>query len=192
MKLILSKFKYLAAAGTLVFGTIFSAAGITTAFADGHGKAAMKDKDVVGIAVGSKDHTTLVTAVKAAGLVPTLQGKGPFTVFAPTNSGFGKLPEGTVPSLLKKKNKGTLTSILTYHVIAGKFGAADVMALVKKGNGKATVNTVQGGKLVIMSDGAKGLKIMDENGGKASITATDLKGSNGVVHVIDSVLMPKS
>lgn len=168
-------------AGSLAIGSV-------QALADGHGGKAMKS--VVDIAVGSKDHTTLVTAVKAAGLVETLSGKGPFTVFAPTNNGFGKLPEGTVANLLKKENLGTLKSILTYHVVAGNFKASDVMKLVKDGNGKASVKTVQGGMLTIMST-ESGLMLSDEKGGKVKITATDLKGSNGVIHVIDGVVMPK-
>ena len=175
--------------GAVAFGAVSMNLTSTPLYADGHSKAAMKD--VVGVAMGSKDHTTLVTAVKAADLVGTLQGKGPFTVFAPTNGGFDKLPDGTVADLLKAENKSTLSSILTYHVVAGKFPAADVMKLVNSGQGKATVKTVQGGTLTVMPDGDKGLMIMDEKGGKAKITATDLMGSNGVIHVIDTVLMPK-
>ncbi len=150
---------------------------------------AQKD-DVVDIAIGSKDHTTLVAAVKAADLVTTLKGKGPFTVFAPTNDAFAKLPAGTVESLLKTENKAKLSKILTYHVVSGNLDAAAVVAAVKKGNGKAEVATVSGGKLTVTLDGDK-VKLTDETGKSAYVTAADLKGSNGVVHVIDSVVMPK-
>ncbi len=154
------------------------------------GVAIAQDKDVVDIAAGSKDHTTLVAAVKAAGLVETLKGKGPFTVFAPTNAAFDKLPAGTVETLLKPENKQTLTKILTYHVISGNLKAADVLAAVKKGNGKAVVKTVQGEDLTVTLE--KGNVILtDAKGGKATVTATDLAGSNGVIHVIDTVVMPK-
>ncbi len=146
--------------------------------------------DVVDIAISSKDHTTLVAAVKAADLVTTLKGKGPFTVFAPTNGAFGKLPAGTVESLLKPESKATLTGILTYHVVAGNLDAAAVVAAIKKGNGKAELTTVNGAKLTARLDGDKVI-LTDAKGGKSTVTATDLKGSNGVVHVIDTVLMPK-
>ena len=147
-------------------------------------------KDVVDIAIGSADHTTLVAAVKAADLVGTLKGKGPFTVFAPTNAAFGKLPAGTVETLLKPENKATLAKILTYHVVSGDLDAAAVIAAVKAGNGKAVVTTVSGGKLTVTLDEGK-VKLTDEKGGSAYVVAADLKGSNGVVHVIDSVIMPK-
>jgi len=119
-----------------------------------------------------------------------LQSKGPFTVFAPTNAAFDKLPQGTVESLLKPENKAKLAAILTYHVVAGKLEAKDVIAAIKKGNGKAVLTTVQGGKLTASLDGAK-LVITDEKGGKSTVTATDLNASNGVIHVVDSVLLPK-
>lgn len=147
-------------------------------------------KDVVDIAIGSADHTTLVAAVKAADLVGTLKGKGPFTVFAPTNAAFGKLPAGTVETLLKAENKATLAKILTYHVVSGDLDAAAVMAAVKAGKGKAVVTTVSGGKLTVTLDKGK-VKLTDEKGGSAYVVAADLKGSNGVVHVIDGVIMPK-
>jgi uncharacterized surface protein with fasciclin (FAS1) repeats len=147
-------------------------------------------KDVVDIAIGSADHTTLVAAVKAADLVGTLKGKGPFTVFAPTNAAFDKLPAGTVATLLKPENKATLTKILTYHVISGDLDAAAVIAAVKAGKGKAVVTTVSGGKLTVTLDKGK-VKLTDEKGGSAYVIAADLKGSNGVVHVIDGVVMPK-
>lgn len=146
-------------------------------------------KDVVDIAIGSKDHTTLVAAVKAADLVATLKGKGPFTVFAPTNTAFGNLPKGTVDGLLKPEAKKTLTGILTYHVVAGNLDAAAVLAAIKKGNGKAVLTTVNGEKLTATLDG-KNVILTDAKGGKATVIVADLKGSNGVVHVIDAVLMP--
>ena len=146
--------------------------------------------NIVDVAAGSKDHTTLVAAVKAADLVATLQGKGPYTVFAPTNAAFDKLPKGTVESLLKPENKKKLTAILTYHVVAGKLDAASVLAAIKKGNGKAVLTTVQGGKLTATLAGDKVI-LTDEKGGKSTVTVTDLNASNGVIHVIDTVLMPK-
>lgn len=148
------------------------------------------EPDVVDIAIGSKAHTTLVAAVKAAGLVETLKSNGPFTVFAPTNSAFDKLPEGTVNTLLKPENKDQLVKILTYHVIAGKLEAKDVVSAIKSNGGKATLTTVSGDKIsATMRNGKVILK--DENGGYSTVTATDLKGSNGVIHVIDSVVLPK-
>jgi uncharacterized surface protein with fasciclin (FAS1) repeats len=147
-------------------------------------------KDVVDIAISSADHTTLVAAVKAAGLVTTLMSEGPFTVFAPTNAAFAKLPAGTVESLLKPENIAQLSKILTYHVVSGDLDAAAVVAAIKKGNGKAELTTVSGGKLTASMDNGK-VKLTDESGNSAFVTATDLKGSNGVVHVIDSVVLPK-
>lgn len=147
-------------------------------------------KDVVDIAIGSADHTTLVAAVKAADLVTTLKGKGPFTVFAPTNAAFNKLPAGTVESLLKPENKAKLVKILTYHVVSGNVDAAGVVAAIKSGNGKAVLTTVSGGKLTASMDMGK-VKLTDESGNSAYVTAADLKGSNGVVHVIDGVVLPK-
>ena len=147
-------------------------------------------KDVVDIAIGSADHTTLVAAVKAADLVATLKGAGPFTVFAPTNEAFAKLPEGTVESLLKPENKAQLTKILTYHVVAGNIDAAGVMAAIKSGKGKAVLTTLSGGKLTASVDKGK-VKLTDESGNSVFVTATDLKGTNGIVHVIDGVLLPK-
>ena len=147
-------------------------------------------KDVVDIAIGSADHTTLVAAVKAADLVTTLKGKGPFTVFAPTNAAFDKLPEGTVANLLKPENKAQLSKILTYHVVSGNLDAAAVMTAIKSGNGKAVLTTVSGGKLTASLDMGK-VKLTDETGKSAYVTATDLKGSNGMVHVIDGVVLPK-
>ncbi len=147
-------------------------------------------KNIVENAVNSKDHTTLVAAVKAAGLVETLMSAGPFTVFAPTNMAFDKLPEGTVGTLVKPENKATLTTILTYHVLAGKFNAKDIAAAIKKANGMASFTTVQGGKIMASMKG-KNLIITDEKGGMSMVTIKDVNQSNGVIHVIDTVLMPK-
>ena len=147
-------------------------------------------KNIVQNAVNSKDHTTLVAAVKAAGLVETLQGEGPFTVFAPVNRAFDKLPSGTVETLLKPENKSKLTSVLTYHVVAGKYDAASIMAKIKEGNGKAMFTTVQGGKLTASMKGNK-LVLMDESGHAAMVTIKDVYQSNGVIHVIDTVVLPK-
>ena len=148
-------------------------------------------KNIIENAVNSKDHTTLVAAVKAAGLVETLQGKGPFTVFAPTNEAFAKLPKGTVETLLKPENKKMLQTILTYHVVAGKMNASDIAAAIKKGGGKATLNTVSGGTLTAWMKG-KDLYITDENGKSAKVTIADVNQSNGVIHVIDAVVTPKA
>lgn len=153
-------------------------------------KANAQQKDIVDVAAGSPAHTTLVAAVKAAGLVETLKGKGPFTVFAPTNDAFGKLPAGTVETLLKPENKGMLTGILTYHVVAGKLDAKAVGAAIKAGGGKAELTTVAGGKLIASVENGK-VKITDAKGNSAYVTAADLNASNGVIHVIDSVLLPK-
>lgn len=147
-------------------------------------------KDIIDNAVNSKDHTTLVAAVKAAGLVETLKGKGPFTVFAPTNAAFDKLPKGTVETLLKSENKAMLQGVLTYHVVSGKWNAKDIAAAIKKGGGTAEVATVQGGKLWFKMDG-KDLWVIDEKGGKAKVTIADVNQSNGVIHVVDTVLMHK-
>lgn len=153
-------------------------------------KANAQQKDIVDVAAGSPAHTTLVAAVKAAGLVETLKGKGPFTVFAPTNDAFGKLPAGTVETLLKPEAKGALTGILTYHVVAGKLDAKAVGEAIKAGGGKAVLTTVAGGKLTASVENGK-VKITDAKGNSAFVTAADLNASNGVIHVIDSVLLPK-
>lgn len=148
-------------------------------------------KNIVENAVNSKDHTTLVAAVKAAGLVETLQSKGPFTVFAPTNAAFDKLPKGTIETLLKPENLKTLQTILTYHVVAGKLNASDLMNLIKKGNGKATLKTVSGGTLTAWMKG-KDIYLTDENGNSSKVTISDVNQSNGVIHVVDSVVTPKA
>ncbi|MCY7420151.1 MAG: fasciclin domain-containing protein [Chitinophagaceae bacterium] len=151
---------------------------------------AQTKKDIVDVAAGSKAHTTLVAAVKAADLVTTLKSEGPFTVFAPTNNAFAKLPAGTLDNLLKPENKSKLAGILTYHVVAGNLNAKAVMAAIKKGGGKASLTTVAGGMLTAKVVKGK-VVLTDEKGGKATVTATDLKATNGVIHVINSVLMPK-
>jgi uncharacterized surface protein with fasciclin (FAS1) repeats len=145
--------------------------------------------NIVGTAAASADHTTLVAAVKAAGLVDTLSGKGPFTVFAPTNAAFAKLPAGTVDNLLKPENKAQLQSVLTYHVVAGKLMAKDVLAAIKAGGGKAIVTTVQGGNLTASLMGET-VMLTDTKGRMAHVTAADLDTTNGVIHVIDSVVLP--
>jgi uncharacterized surface protein with fasciclin (FAS1) repeats len=147
-------------------------------------------KNIVENAVNSKDHTTLVAAVKAAGLVETLQSTGPFTVFAPTNAAFDLLPKGTVESLVKPENKTTLTKILTYHVIAGKFDSKAIAALIKAGNGMAELKTVSGGKLWASMKGSR-LVLKDEKGGMAMVTIKNVNQSNGVIHVIDHVVLPQ-
>jgi uncharacterized surface protein with fasciclin (FAS1) repeats len=147
-------------------------------------------KNIVQNAVNSKDHTTLVAAVKAAGLVDTLQGPGPFTVFAPINSAFEKLPAGTVDTLLKPENKGTLTKVLTYHVVPGRMTAASLMKAVKDGEGEAKLKTVSGDWLVAKQAGPGKLTITDAKGDVAMVTIADVMQSNGVIHVIDTVLLP--
>jgi uncharacterized surface protein with fasciclin (FAS1) repeats len=154
------------------------------------GAAMYPTKNIIENAVKSKDHTTLVAAVKAAGLVETLSGAGPFTVFAPTNAAFKKLPAGTVDNLLKPESKDALTGVLTYHVIAGKVSASDVVAAIKKGGGKFVAKTVAGGELTFSLKGKK-VQITDASGGKAFVTIADVNQSNGVIHVVDGVLLPK-
>lgn len=153
------------------------------------GASMYPSKNIVQNAVNSKDHTTLVTAVKAAGLVDTLSSPGPFTVFAPTNAAFGKLPAGTVEALVKPESKATLTKVLTYHVVPGRLGAAELKAKVKAGGGKAMLTTVEGEKLTVMAMGP-GLSIRDAKGGTSRVTIADVNQSNGVIHVVDTVLMP--
>ena len=154
------------------------------------GAAMYPSKNIVENAVNSKDHTTLVAAVKAAGLVETLQSAGPFTVFAPTNSAFEKLPPGTVDNLVKPENKATLTKILTYHVVSGRLDSKELMMWAKKGNGTTELKTVSGGKLWIMQNDGK-LWLKDEKGNTSQITIKDVYQSNGVIHVIDTVMMPQ-
>ena len=154
------------------------------------GAPMLASKDIIDNAVNSKDHTTLVAAVKAAGLVDTLKGPGPFTVFAPTNAAFAALPPGTVDTLLKPENKGTLTSVLTYHVVAGKWDAAAISKMIADGKGMATIKTVSGGMLTAKASGM-GVTVTDEKGGVANVTIADVYQSNGVIHVIDKVLLPQ-
>jgi uncharacterized surface protein with fasciclin (FAS1) repeats len=175
-----------------------TAIGAAPAAADHHGMKAnpavggaamLPQKNIVENASAAPNLTTLVAAVKAAGLVETLMSPGPFTVFAPTNDAFAKLPAGTVETLVMPENKGTLTTVLTYHVVAGKFSAKDVMMAIKAGGGKAELTTVQGQKLTAMMAG-NGIVLKDAKGGKSMVSIADVNQSNGVVHVIDSVLLP--
>jgi uncharacterized surface protein with fasciclin (FAS1) repeats len=153
------------------------------------GKEMFPDKNIIQNAVNSADHTTLVAAVKAAGLVDTLQGAGPFTVFAPTNAAFEKLPAGTVDTLLKPENKATLTKVLTYHVVAGKMSSIDLKKQIKAGNGTATLKTVSGGMLWASMQG-NDIMLKDEKGGWSKVTQANVFQSNGVIHVVDTVVLP--
>lgn len=179
---------------TIAIALISSPAMVSNSFAQEKtvmvgGAAMYPSKTIVENAINSKDHTTLVAAVKAADLTETLQSAGPFTVFAPVNKAFDALPKGTVETLVKPENKSTLTSILTYHVIPGKLGSKELMNEIKNGKGKASIKTVQGETLSFMMMG-KDLMMMDAKGGTAKITIKDVNQSNGVIHVIDKVLMP--
>lgn len=178
---------------TLVLGMVM---GVLTFTANAQtvtvGSEAMyPTKNIVENAVNSKAHTTLVAAVKAAGLVETLQSKGPFTVFAPVNDAFENLPAGTVETLLKPENKATLTKVLTYHVVAGKMNFDDIAKAIKAGGGKAVMKTVSGGTLTAMMNGMRNITLKDEGGNMANITTYDVNQSNGVIHVIDAVVLPK-
>jgi uncharacterized surface protein with fasciclin (FAS1) repeats len=185
----------------VIFGSMFFAIAMLAGSSDASaqmmkdknpmvgGAAMYKTKNIVDNAVNSKDHTTLVAAVQAAGLVDTLKSTGPFTVFAPTNAAFDKLPAGTVGTLVMPENKATLTNILRYHVVAGKMDAKSIMKAIKKGKGKAEFKTVSGGTLTAMMNG-KNVVLMDEKGGRSMVTIADVRQSNGVIHVIDTVLMP--
>ena len=194
----MSKTTYLAAA---IVGALFAtSATLAPAFAQDKmkgektvmvgGAPMFPSKNIVQNAVNSKDHTTLVAAVKAAGLVDTLQSAGPFTVFAPVNSAFAKLPAGTVDTLLKPENKGTLTTVLTYHVVPGRLTAVNLMKAVKDGNGEAKFKTVAGSEITVTSPSAGKLTITDAKGGTSSVTISDVLQSNGVIHVVNSVLLP--
>ena len=154
------------------------------------GQAMFPSKTIVANAVNSADHTTLVAAVKAAGLVDTLNSKGPFTVFAPTNAAFGMLPAGTVDTLVKPENKATLTKILTYHVVAGDYDTTKLRAMILAGNGTAELKTVSGGRLWLMMNGSTNITVKDEKGNIADIVISDVRQSNGEIHVVDHVLMP--
>ncbi|MDQ3277621.1 MAG: fasciclin domain-containing protein [Bacteroidota bacterium] len=170
----------------LLFSTLHAQEPVTVGGAPMYAK-----KNIVENAINSKDHTTLVAAVKAAGLVDALQAEGPFTVFAPTNAAFSMLPAGTVDNLLKTENKGQLQGVLTYHVVSGKWNAAQLKKMIKENNGKATITTLQGGKLYASLDDKGGVWIWDENGGKAMVSIADVHQKNGVIHVVDHVLLPK-
>jgi uncharacterized surface protein with fasciclin (FAS1) repeats len=188
---------YLAAA---IVGALFATSAMVPALAQDKmkgektvmvgGAPMFPSKNIVQNAVNSKDHTTLVAAVKAAGLVDTLQSAGPFTVFAPVNAAFAKLPAGTVDTLLKPENKGTLTAVLTYHVVPGRLTATNLMKAVKDGGGQAKFKTVAGGELTVTSPAAGKLTITDAKGGTSSVTISDVLQSNGVIHVVNSVLLP--
>jgi uncharacterized surface protein with fasciclin (FAS1) repeats len=154
------------------------------------GKEMYPTRNIIENAVNSADHTTLVAGVKAAGLVETLEGPGPFTVFAPTNEAFDKLPAGTVDTLLKPENKSALAKVLTYHVVPGRLSASDLVKKIKAGNGTAELTTVEGGKLWVMFHDGKHIMLKDEKGGTAFVTIANVFQSNGVIHVIDSVVMP--
>ncbi|NND88297.1 MAG: fasciclin domain-containing protein [Flavobacteriaceae bacterium] len=162
----------------------------TTVVAFTIGQFATAQKTIVDVAVGNEDFSTLVTALKSAELVSALQADGPFTVFAPTNSAFAKIDSNTLNSLLEPKNRAALSNILTYHVVAGNLMASDVVAALKKGNGKVTLKALNGQMLTVMQKDGK-IWLKDQNNNYSEIIATDVKGSNGVIHVIDSVVMPK-
>lgn len=172
--------------GILLMGAI----SFNTVFANEDKLVKSEEPTIVGVAAGNENFTTLVAAVKAADLVATLNSEGPFTVFAPVNDAFDKLPEGTVATLLKPENKATLTAVLTYHVVAGKFMAADVLAAIKKNKGSFKITTVQGGVLTASLKGGK-VVLTDEKGGMSTVVLTDVGASNGVIHAIDTVVMPK-
>ena len=184
--------KKIRTAGLIVLTTLFANASFAQMKEKSvmvGGAAMYPSKNIIQNAVNSKDHTTLVAAVKAAGLVETLSSAGPFTVFAPVNKAFDLLPKGTVETLLKPENKAMLSGILTYHVVAGRLSSKDLIDLVKKGGGMATLKTVAGGALTVTRKGNK-LMVKDAKGGVASITIKDVNQSNGVIHVIDKVLLP--
>jgi uncharacterized surface protein with fasciclin (FAS1) repeats len=180
---------------TTVSLAVFGGTALSPAFAEMTvevgGAPMYPSRNIIENALNSKDHTTLVAAVKAAELVETLQGEGPFTVFAPVNKAFEKLPKGTVETLLKPENKATLTAVLTYHVIPGKISAADFVAAVKKGGGEATYKTIEGEELTVRQDGRR-LEIIDAKGDKSFVIIADVNQKNGVIHVVDTVLLPKS
>jgi len=186
-KIIFSNFSF--AVSIMVAGLITVSAQMTQDNPMVGGAAMYRTKNIVENAVNSKDHTTLVAAVQAAGLVDTLKSAGPFTVFAPTNAAFDKLPAGTVATLVKPENKEMLTKILTYHVVAGNNDAKSIMKAIKKGGGKAEFKTVAGGTLTASMSG-KNVVLTDEKGGTSMVTIADVKQSNGVIHVIDTVVLP--
>jgi uncharacterized surface protein with fasciclin (FAS1) repeats len=168
-----------------------NAAGMSRAAVMVGGQSMLPSRDIVDNAVNSADHTTLVAAVKAADLVQTLKGRGPFTVFAPVNDAFENLPEGTVTTLLRPENKAALAKVLTYHVVPGRHTAADLMRMIRQGNGSATLRTASGGTLTAMMNGPMNVSLRDESGNVASISTYDVLQSNGVIHVINKVLLPR-
>jgi len=187
------RFALFATAAVLAFGAM-AAAPLAAQMSDKTvmvgGAAMYPTKNIIQNAVNSKDHTTLVAAVKAAGLVETLEGAGPFTVFAPTNAAFAKLPAGTVDNLLKPENKATLTKVLTYHVVPGRMTAVNLMKAVKDGEGEAHLKTVAGENLIVKQAGPGKLTVTDGKGDVADVTIADVLQSNGVIHVVDTVLLP--
>jgi uncharacterized surface protein with fasciclin (FAS1) repeats len=194
METIMSKrFVLLATAAVLAFGAVTTAplfAQMSEKTVTVGGAPMYPTKNIIENAVNSKDHTTLVAAVKAAGLVETLEGAGPFTVFAPTNEAFAKLPPGTVDNLLKPENKATLVKVLTYHVVPGRMTVAALMKAVKAGEGMAKLKTVEGEELIVKEAGPGKLTITDAKGDIANVTIANVLQSNGVIHVIDTVLLP--
>ena len=186
------KFTFKRALAGLAFAASVALAGPTFAEVFVGGAPMFQSKTIVENAVNSKDHTTLVAAVKAAGLVETLQSDGPFTVFAPVNAAFDALPEGTVATLLKPENKGQLTGVLTYHVVPGQLTFVKLKNMITKGEGSASLETAAGGMLTVELNGPNNIVVRDENGGVANITTYDVLQSNGVIHSVDRVLLPKS
>ena len=184
-----SRLSAFAVVAALAVSAPTASAQMSTMTVDVGGMAMFPNKDIVDNAVNSKDHTTLVAAVKAAGLVETLSGKGPFTVFAPTNAAFAKLPAGTVDTLLQPANLAKLQTVLTYHVVPGRVMAGDLVGLIRAGGGSAALTTVQGGTLTARLSGSS-VVLTDAKGGTSTVTQADVTQSNGVVHVVDSVLMP--
>jgi uncharacterized surface protein with fasciclin (FAS1) repeats len=194
MELPMSKRLGLMAAAAVLALTAVTAVTYSAAMAENTvtvgGAPMYPSKNIIQNAVNSKDHTTLVAAVKAGGLVDTLQGPGPFTVFAPTNAAFAKLPAGTVDNLLKPENKGTLVKVLTYHVVPGRMTAANLMKAVKDGEGEAKLKTVAGEEIVVKQAGPGKLTVTDDKGDVSTVTIADVLQSNGVIHVVDTVLLP--
>ena len=178
-------------ATAMAAGSASAQAGASMAPVMVGGQSMLPTRDIVDNAVNSADHTTLVAAVKAADLVQTLKGRGPFTVFAPVNDAFENLPEGAVQTLLRPENKAALAGVLTYHVVPGRYTGADLMRLIRQGNGRATLRTASGGTLTAMMNGPMNVVIRDAAGGVANITTYDVAQSNGVIHVVNKVLMPR-
>jgi uncharacterized surface protein with fasciclin (FAS1) repeats len=176
-------------AGVAVAGLAIASAAFAGSYPVVGGREMLPSKDIIDNAVNSADHTTLVAAVKAAGLVDTLKGDGPFTVFAPTDAAFAKLPAGTVESLLEPANKAALTKVLTYHVVAGDISSSDLVGMIRDAGGSLAISTVAGGALTAKLENGK-VMLYDEKGGAATVTIADVDQSNGVIHVIDSVVLP--